>query len=158
MAARASKVPRALSTSTPPERAPKEMRLTGLDSSAGRPPASLASSAPETLAAQDVAVALGRPREVDRRNFGQILAAAERAEHEFDHRAPGAEILGQRLRARQIVLARRIRDRGVGTHQAGKILLHLAFARIATADAHALAGGSRIDVEAGLGSGAWPPD
>ncbi len=39
----------------------------------------------------------------------------------------------------------------VGAHQTGEEILHLAFARIASADAHALAGRRRINVEPGLG-------
>jgi hypothetical protein len=105
----------------------------------------------ESLAAQEVAVALGGMREIDRRDLGQILGAAERAQHELDHGAPAAEVLGQRLRAGKIGLARRIRDGGGGAHDSAQIVLHLAFARVAPPDAHALARWRRIDVEPGLG-------
>ena len=45
--------------------------------------------------------------------------------------------------------ARGFGDRAIGAHERGEIILELAFARVAPADAHALAGRRRIDVEPG---------
>src|SRR4029077_9532814 len=59
----------------------------------------------EALAAESIDVALGGAREVQRRNLRQILAAAEGAEKELNCRAPLAEVLRQRLRARHVALA-----------------------------------------------------
>ena len=64
--------------------------------------------------------------------------------------APVAEILRQRLRAGDVALAaRRILDRAVRAHDRGEIVLHLAFARVAPADAQLLPRRRRIDVEPG---------
>ena len=65
---------------------------------------------------------------------------------------PLAEVLGQRLAAGDVGLAaRRVGDGAVGAHEAREEVLHLAFARKAPADAHALPGRRRIDVEPGSG-------
>src|SRR5262249_47766093 len=50
-----------------------------------------------------------------------------------------------------VALARRLENRGIGAHEHGEIVLHLAFAREAPPDAHALAWRRRIDIEPGLG-------
>ena len=46
-----------------------------------------------------------------------------------------------------VALARGVGDRGVGAHQPREKVLHLALARITPADAHALPGRRRIDLE-----------
>src|SRR5262249_58915749 len=91
-----------------------------------------------------------RMREIDRRDHAQVLAAAERAEHELDGLAPVVKLFRQRLRARNIVSARRLADRPGGTHYRGEKILHLALARVTPADANLLPGRCRIDVEATL--------
>ena len=77
----------------------------------------------------------------------EILAAAERAEHELDCLPPVAEVVRQRLPAGDVALARSLGDRAVGAHAHGQEILQLAFARVAPADAHLLACRRRIDVK-----------
>src|SRR5262249_8301653 len=91
----------------------------------------------KALAAEGIGVALRRAGEVDGRNLGQILAAAEWAKKELDARAPFTEVLRKRLRAGHVALAGRLENRRIGAHQHSQIVLHLAFAREAPPDAHA---------------------
>ena len=102
----------------------------------------------ESLPAERVVVAIDRAGEIDGRDFVQVLAAGERSQHEFDRLLPFAEVLGQRLVGWNVGLAaRRGRDGVVGAHEAREEILEFALARIAPADAHALAGRRRIDVQ-----------
>src|SRR5262249_42929257 len=116
-----------------------------------KPGSELGQQRAKALTAEGIDVALRRAGEIDGRNLGQILAAAERAKKELDAGAPLAEVLRQRLRAGHVALARRLENRGIGAHEHGEIVLHLAFAREAPPDAHALAWRRRIDIEPGLG-------
>ena len=102
----------------------------------------------ETLPAERIGVALGGAGEIHCRDLGEVLGAPERAEHEFDRRSPVAEIVGQRLRARDVALARGIGDGAIGAHPQGEEILDLALARVAPADAHLLALRRRIDLDA----------
>ena len=135
------------------------MRVTGVASCTGRLGAELRQQRAEALAAERVDVALDRAREIHRRDLVEILAAAERPEHELDRRPPVAEILRQRLLQLDVGLAARgILDRAVRAHECGEKILQLAFARVAPADAQLLARRRRIDVEARCAARASPAD
>ena len=117
MAARAVIVPFGVSTAT--------LRLVsiavaGVDSWTASPSASAAMQCAETLPAESVGIAFGGFREIHRRYLRQLLAAAEWAEHEFDRWPPVAEIVRQRLRARDVALARGVGDGAIGAHLRGK--------------------------------------
>jgi len=122
MTARAVSVPFAVSTARLRR---VSIDFTGVDNCTVTPSASAASSAPR-----------------------KFLAAAERAEHEFDCAAPVAEIVRHHLLARHVGLARRVVDGAGGAHLGGEEIFQLAFARIAPADADFLARRRRIDLDA----------
>ncbi len=102
------------------------------------------------LAAERGSVAVARAAEIHGRNLAEILRAVVGAERELDGGPPIAEVARQRACAIDVALAaHRIRDRAIGAHRCGEIILKLAFARVAPADADALAGRRRIDLEPG---------
>jgi hypothetical protein len=104
----------------------------------------------EPLAAERIDVAFERARKIHRRNIFEVLAATERAEHEFDSGPPVAEIFRQNLRAGHICFsARSILDRAVRLHDSGEIILHLAFARVALDHPQLLPRRRRVDLKAG---------
>ncbi len=126
------------------------MRVTGTPNCTGRSIASFATSAPNPWR-QNASVSRSSERAKSTAEISsRFFAAAERPEHEFHRRAPVAQILRQRLHAGDIGLAARgILDGAVRAHDGGEIVLHLAFARVAPADAQLLSGRRRIEIEPG---------
>ncbi len=150
MTARAEMRPLAETMSTPPVRGDVSICVTGAESLDRQTFRKLHQQRAEALPAESVDVALGRFREIHRRDLAQILAAAERPEKEFDRRLQVAKILRQRLQAGHVDLAARgILDRAVAAHERGQKILELALARIAAADAQPLPRRGRIDIEPG---------
>ena len=145
MTARAVSVPFAVSTA---RLLRVSIDFTGVDNCTVTPSASRREQRAESLAAEGCRGALGGARKIQRRELRQFLAAAERAEHEFDRRAPVAEIVRHHLLARHVGLARRVVDGAGGAHLGGQEVLQLAFARKAPADADFLARRRRIDLDA----------
>src|SRR5204863_2245515 len=110
----------------------------------------LCQESPEPLTAECTVVALSRAGKIRGRHLRELFAAAIRAQHKFDGRAPFAEILGQRLGASDVALARGIGNGGIGSHEAREKILHLSFAGVATSDAHSLPRRRRVDLDPGL--------
>jgi hypothetical protein len=104
----------------------------------------------QSLPAKCAVVAFGRAGNIDRREFREILAAAVGTQEEFDGRPPFAQVFRQDLRTGNVALARGVMDSGVGPNQACEEIFHLAFARVAPADAHALPGRREIEVKTSL--------
>ncbi len=104
----------------------------------------------KTLAAELIDVALGGLCEIRGRDVGEVLGAAERAEHELDRRLPVGEVLRQRRSAGDVgAAATGLDDGAVRPHHRGEVVLHLDFAGVAAADAELLGRRCRIDVEPG---------
>ena len=114
------------------------------------PSASFAKQRAVALTAERADVAIGRLAEIDRRNVPKILAVAVGAERELHARLPVAEIARQRPQRIHVRLAaHRVADRAVGAHDRRQVILKLALARAALADADALRRRRLVDVEAG---------
>jgi len=113
-----------------------------------RPKGELGHQRAEPLPAERGDLAFGRFGEIHRRDVAQGLAAPEISEHEFHRRAPVAEIVGQRLGARNVDLAAgRIGNAAIAAQEIGEEIFRFAFARIAKPDPQPLARRHRIDVE-----------
>ena len=104
------------------------------------------------LAAERGNVAIASPTQIHHGNLVEILRAVVRPQSKFHRRPPFAEIARQSAGAVDVApAARRVRDRAIGPHRGGQIILKLAFARVAPADPDTLRGRRRIDVKAGAG-------
>src|SRR5262249_45907703 len=102
------------------------------------------------LAAEEAIFTLLGSGKIDRGHFLETLAAPEGAQHEFQDRAPLAQISRQRLGGRHVAsTASRIADGTLATQPGREKLFHFRISGIAQPDPQTLVGRGGIDAEAG---------